>query len=122
MKKYIRAAVSEYVTLRNWIENNQGVIDPNTQIWIEDCQPYGVESDETPGLMFTGTFTELSTGVGRDNLFNWDGDLALDEYLAGLEEYEVAEVLYNPKNSYVYKLYVYNNISSLMDYNLYPDT
>lgn len=108
MKRYIRSVIAEYQTLKDWIDKNDGVLNDNTHIVIFDMDPYwGGDPEDTPGVMFDGTFMELVTGNGNDNYFIPDDDYNLEDYLNKFSDYELSNVSEMYDGSY--ELTVLNN-------------
>lgn len=102
MKRYIKSAIAEYKTLKDWIDENKSILDNNTRITIFDKQPYPhSDEEEVPGIIFAGTFYELITGTGKDNYFipdDPDVSYALSDYLDAFDDYELIKVTELPKN------------------------
>ena len=82
MKKYIKATVAPYTTLKDWVEQNTGIINDRQGIVVRDFD--NNSRDELPYCtLFDGSFRDLRLFQGDGNYFDSYDELA---------EYEVSDV------------------------------
>jgi hypothetical protein len=102
MKKYIKAAIAPYVTLKDWIEENTGVIRDDMYLVIRCID---TDDERSYWVPFEGTLRQLRSGRGDSNYFLPDGPLiSTVDYIRILQQYAIEEVSeqYNHLIVYVY--------------------
>jgi len=89
MKTYIKSTIKPYKTLKDWIDENQNILDPDTDLVILDGTPY--PDYFRTAIAFEGKFYNLLTGTGQFNGFKRD-DYSFQDYLNRLDSYELDEI------------------------------
>ena len=95
MKRYIKSAVAENITLKEWVIRNQGIIPPHTKIVIADFQSCSNDPDDCPGVLFDDIFQNLAQGKPQNNYFIYmfdDEDYTLEDFLNLLDNYIIDEI------------------------------
>jgi hypothetical protein len=105
MKRYIRATVKETITLKDWIDQNEDVLDPKTPLQIYNITPrlFG-DSNHRYNLWFDGTFQGLCIGSvshpGKNDFIPEYEDYDLEDYLNKFNRYPIDEIIHLNNGGY----------------------